>query len=178
VTLEHWDARHAEADGPDGPSAFVTVELAPLLPGPRRAIDVAGGRGRHARWLAERGWDVTLVDFSPVALGAVADERVTILEADLETSLFPEGPWDLALIVHYLDRALFPSIRAQLAPDGLLAFGIATVRNLERHERPALPHLLEPGEAPGLMEGMRILHYAEGWSVEDRHEARIVAQRR
>jgi tellurite methyltransferase len=176
VTLEHWDERHARADGPNEPAAFVTAELAPLLPPFGRAIDVAGGRGRHARWLADRGWEVTLADFSPVALGAVGDDRVGLVEADLASSLFPEGPWDLVLIVHYLDRALFPSIRVQLAPGGLLAFAVATERNLERHDRPPLPYLLAPGEAPTLVEGMRIIHYAEGWSVEDRHEARVVAR--
>ena len=34
-----------------------------------------------------------------------------------------------------------------------------------------------PGEAPELVTGMRILHYAEGWSGEGRHEARVVGRR-
>ena len=178
MTLEHWDARHAAKEGTGDPSAFVTVELAPLLPKPGRAIDVAGGMGRHARWLADRGWDVTLADFSTVALSGVDDGRVTTVRADLETDLFPEGPWDLILIVHYLDRELFPTLVPHLAADGLLAFAIATERNLERHDRPPLPYLLREGEAPDLVKGMRILSYAEGWSIEDRHEARVVARAR
>jgi hypothetical protein len=178
VTLEHWDERHAGQPGPGDPSAFVTVELAPLLPEHGRAIDVAGGRGRHSRWLADRGWDVTLVDFSPVAIESIDDDRIHAVEADLESDLFPEGPWDLILVVHYLDRELFPTMQANLADDGLLAFAIATEHNLERHERPPLPYLLAPGEAPDLVEGMRLLSYAEGWSIEGRHEARVVARRR
>ena len=178
VTLEHWDERHAAKEGNDDPSAFVTVELAPLLPEPGRAIDVAGGRGRNSRWLADRGWDVTLADFSPVALAAADADRITTVQTDLETDLFREGPWDLILVVHYLDRELFPTMRAHLTDDGLLAFAIATEHNLERHDRPPLPYLLSAGEAPGLVAGMRILYYAEGWSVEGRHEARVVARRR
>ncbi len=154
----------------------MTVELAPLLPDPGRAIDVAGGRGRHAAWLADRGWDTTLVDFSPVALDAVP-AGITTIEADLEADLFPEGPWDLILVVHYLHRELFPSMIAQLPPGGLLAFAIATERNLERHERPPLPYLLAEGEAPELVPGLHIRYCAEGWSIEDRHEARLVASR-
>ena len=175
MTSEHWDERHAAKDGPGDPSSFVTVELAPLLPEPGRAVDVAGGRGRHSGWLADRGWEVTLVDFSSVALDSIGDDRIATVEADLESELFPQGPWDLALIVHFLDRELFPTIIAQLSQDGLLAFAIATERNLERHDRPALPYLLAPGEAPDLVAGMRMLYYAEGWSVEGRHEARVVA---
>ena len=178
VSLEHWNERHAIKDGPGDPSAFVTVELAPLLPEPGRAIDVAGGMGRHSRWLADRGWDVTLTDFSTVALSGMGDDRVTAIQADLETDLFPEGPWDLILIVHYLDRELFPTMFSHLAGDGLLALAVATERNLERHDRPPLPYLLREGEAPDLVGGMRMLHYAEGWSVEGRHEARVVARKR
>lgn len=174
--LRHWDERHAEAGAPGEPSAFVTVELAPLLPEPGRAIDVAGGGGRNSLWLADRDWDVTLVDFSPQALARLDDTRIDTIRADLETDLFPEGPWDLILVVHYLDRELFPTMRASLADDGLLAFAVATEHNLERHERPPLPYLLAPGQAPDLVAGMKILFYAEGWSVEGRHEARLVAR--
>lgn len=178
MTREHWDERHARKEGPGDPSSFVTVELAPLIPESGRAIDVAGGRGRHSQWLADRGWAVTLVDWSTVALESVTDDRIMKIEADLEADLFPDGPWDLALIVHYLDRAMMPTITAHVAPGGLLAFAIATERNLERHDRPPLPYLLQRGEAPDLVTGMRLLYYAEGWSVEGRHEARVVASKR
>jgi SAM-dependent methyltransferase len=35
---------------------------------PGRALDLACGEGRNAIWLAERGWKVTAVDFSRVAI--------------------------------------------------------------------------------------------------------------
>src|SRR6266496_51844 len=35
---------------------------------PGWALDLGAGEGRNAVWLAERGWRVTAVDFSPVAL--------------------------------------------------------------------------------------------------------------
>jgi hypothetical protein len=43
------------------PNAFVAAETAALAPG--RALDLAGGEGRNAIWLAERGWRVMLVEF-------------------------------------------------------------------------------------------------------------------
>ena len=33
-----------------------------------KALDIAAGEGRNALWLASRGWHVTAVDFSTVAL--------------------------------------------------------------------------------------------------------------
>lgn len=63
-----WDERYAGADlvWSATPNQFVAAELADLRPG--RALDVACGEGRNALWLAERGWQVTAVDFSRVAL--------------------------------------------------------------------------------------------------------------
>ncbi len=163
------------------PSAFVRVELAPLLGQPGRALDLAGGAGRHSIWLAERGWDATMVDTSEVAIDIARDRAaeagvgLDLIHADLAAENLPAGPWDVVLMIHYLQRDLFPQVIERMSDNGLLAFSVATVRNIERHERPALPYLLDEGEAPSLAEGLRIVHYAEGWSIEDRHEARLVA---
>ena len=54
------------SSGRPGPNQFVEQALADLPPG--RALDLACGEGRNARWLAERGWQVTAVDWSAVAV--------------------------------------------------------------------------------------------------------------
>lgn len=178
-----WNTRYRERTAPMEPAAFVNVELAPLLEGPGRALDVAGGAGRHAIWLAGRGWDTTMVDSSEVAIeiaearAAAAGVDVDFVHADLTTAGLPAGPWDLVLIVHYLQRDLLPTVIDRLSPGGILAVSVATVRNLERHERPGQPFVLDVGEAPSLVAGLEIVHYGEGWSVEDRHEARIIARK-
>ncbi len=63
-----WDERYAASElvWSVGPNQFVDAECADLSPG--RALDLAAGEGRNAIWLARRGWDVTAVDFSQVAL--------------------------------------------------------------------------------------------------------------
>ena len=63
-----WDERYAASElvWSVGPNQFVEAECADLPPG--RALDLAAGEGRNAIWLARRGWDVTAVDFSQVAL--------------------------------------------------------------------------------------------------------------
>ncbi|HLU32183.1 MAG TPA: class I SAM-dependent methyltransferase, partial [Acidimicrobiia bacterium] len=65
---ERWDERYREAplSWPAEPNEFVEEELAGLEPG--TAVDLACGEGRNAVWLAERGWQVTGVDFSSVAI--------------------------------------------------------------------------------------------------------------
>ncbi len=113
-----WDERYRTADllWSPTPNAFVERELGDLAPG--RAIDLAAGEGRNALWLASRGWRVTAVDFSAVALdrgrarAAELDLEVDWVRADL-TSYEPEtGGFD-AVLVAYLHLP-WPSMEAVL----------------------------------------------------------------
>jgi 2-polyprenyl-3-methyl-5-hydroxy-6-metoxy-1,4-benzoquinol methylase len=89
VEREDWNRKHGEAGLLFGvePNRFLVAEVEGMPPG--RALDVACGAGRNAVWLAERGWAVTGVDFSDVALGnarRLAGERgvdVEWIQADL-----------------------------------------------------------------------------------------------
>ena len=65
---ERWNERYAgrELLWSAEPNRFLVAEASDLAPG--RALDLACGEGRNAVWLAERGWDVTGVDFSDVAI--------------------------------------------------------------------------------------------------------------
>jgi SAM-dependent methyltransferase len=78
VRSDEWDSRYADSEflWSAEPNRFVVQELSSLPPG--QALDLACGEGRNAVWLAERGWCVTAVDFSPVGLAKarrLADER-------------------------------------------------------------------------------------------------------
>ncbi|WP_135365903.1 class I SAM-dependent methyltransferase [Halosimplex halophilum] len=94
-----------------------TVEqLERALPESGRVLDVGGGAGRYAVWLAERGHDVTLVDPSEgqraVARGKVAErglgDRVTVRPGDVRDLDFDTGAFDATLCLggplsHVLD---------------------------------------------------------------------------
>jgi SAM-dependent methyltransferase len=68
MKAEQWDERYRSTDLVWGtpPNRWVERELADLAPG--RALDLACGEGRNALWLAARGWQVSAIDFSAVAL--------------------------------------------------------------------------------------------------------------
>lgn len=134
-----WDARYAAADlvWSAGPNQFLVSEVAAMAP-VGRAVDVACGEGRNAIWLAGLGWEVTGVDFSPVAL-AKARERssaVTWVEADVTTWRAP-GAFDL-VIVFYLQlpagpgrTAAFRLAGSAVAPGGTLLIVGHDSSNLE-----------------------------------------------
>ena len=178
-----WNARYAARGSLDEASVLL-LGIADQLPRSGRALDVAGGGGRHALWLAKRGLDVTLVDISTAGL-ALARERadaqgasIATVQADLEVDPLPAGPWDLILSFHYLHRPLFEQFAGLLAPGGLLVFAQPTVRNLERHEKPPRPFLLPEGELATLAAGLEIVECSEAWRDNDRHEALLIARKR
>jgi len=64
-----WDERYGERDGSMWSGAVngsLIVEMSGAAPG--CALDVGCGEGADAIWLAERGWEVTAVDISAVAI--------------------------------------------------------------------------------------------------------------
>jgi SAM-dependent methyltransferase len=180
-----WDARYAAEGAAREPSRLL-LEIADLLPARGRALDLAGGGGRHAIWLAKRGLDVTLADISEeglaIARAAASDAGValTTLALDLETAPFPEGFWDLILVFHFLHRPLFERVPAALAPGGLFVMVHPTRSNLARHPKPGPAYLLEDGEILSLarrLEPLEITRCEEGWLTEGRHEALLLARR-
>jgi 2-polyprenyl-3-methyl-5-hydroxy-6-metoxy-1,4-benzoquinol methylase len=103
---EDWNRKHGEAGLLFGaePNRFLVAEVADLPPG--RALDLACGAGRNAVWLAERGWTVTAVDFSDVAIanarGLAAERGVEVdwVEADLREWTSPARSFDLVLVLY------------------------------------------------------------------------------
>jgi SAM-dependent methyltransferase len=131
VQREEWNRRWAERDvhDPGDESDLLAAEIEGLVPG--RALDLACGPGRNALWLAERGWRVTAVDFSDVALAEArrsGRERgldIDLVEADVREYVPAPAAFDLVL-VFFLHlpaperRAVLARAAAALAPGGTL----------------------------------------------------------
>ncbi|WP_432477387.1 class I SAM-dependent methyltransferase [Nocardioides sp. GXQ0305] len=130
MDAEGWDERYAATElvWSAEPNRFVAAECADLPPG--TAVDLAAGEGRNAIWLARRGWTVTAVDFSQVALDKGArlagDTVVTWVRADATAWTAPE-PVDLVVIA-YLQlpagarRAAVTAAYDALRPGGTLVW--------------------------------------------------------
>ncbi len=178
-----WNAHYADRVGPPGAPSPWLAASARWLPTSGRALDLAGGDGRHALWLAARGLDVTLADISEAALQrarAAAEERglcLTLTATDFDADPPPPGPWNLIVSCNFLWLPLFDLLPAWLAPGGVLAYSQPTQTNLEKNPSPGPKFLLPAGALPRLVSGLKILDYAEGWFDEGRHEARTIAQR-
>jgi SAM-dependent methyltransferase len=100
-----WDERYGgeELVWTSTPNQFLVAEAVDLPAG--RAVDLACGEGRNSMWLAERGWEVTGVDFSAVGLAKAkrfADSRevtVTWVESSVE-DWAPTSRFDLVAVLY------------------------------------------------------------------------------
>ncbi|NEK59179.1 class I SAM-dependent methyltransferase [Geodermatophilus sabuli] len=103
MQAQDWDARYAEQRQWSAEPNALVAELVGVLP-PGTAVDLAAGEGRHALWLAGRGWRVTAVDFSATGLARGRErpgaERVTWVTADVLTWAAPPDSLDLVLVAY------------------------------------------------------------------------------
>ncbi len=124
-----WDEvyRGRDRSGPGEPHPYLREVLASLHPG--RALELGCGDGATAIWLAARGWTVTAVDVSQVALEAAAghaeragvSSHITWQQADLRDWTTRET-FDLA-------TALFLHTPLELDAPALLARAAAQTRD-------------------------------------------------
>lgn len=128
-----WEERYSAApalwSGQVNPS--LVEQVSGLHPG--RALDVGCGEGGDVLWLAGRGWQVSGLDWSAVALARAAEhaaaagltDRVQWIQGDIDTWLPPAGAYDL-VTAHFLHPTaaqrlpLLDRLATSVAPDGTL----------------------------------------------------------
>jgi tellurite methyltransferase len=174
--MADWDERYRRGEHTaEEPTPLLRSAIENLKAG--RALDVACGVGRHAIFLAERGWNVKAVDSSRVGIeiqqqrareiGVTVDARV----ADLEGSEFQIEPdaYDLICVFYYLQRDLFPRIREGVKSGGNVVAAIH-LNDKKPEAKPRNPaFLLEPGELREEFCDWEIPYYYEGESDEEGH---------
>ncbi|RMB80220.1 bifunctional 2-polyprenyl-6-hydroxyphenol methylase/3-demethylubiquinol 3-O-methyltransferase UbiG [Streptomyces shenzhenensis] len=133
MDAQHWDSMYRSRDQvfSGNPNPVLVAEITDLPPG--RALDVGCGEGADALWLARRGWQVTAVDISDIALHRAAtaatgvNGRVAWVRADLTTTPPTAAAFDL-VSVHYFPLRRRPGHTAlhgllnAVAPGGTLLF--------------------------------------------------------
>jgi len=134
-------------------------------------LDLACGRGRHARLVAGWGLRVVALDHDAEALRALAGDArraglaISPLRADAEApSGLPlrPGSFGAVVVTRFLHRPLAPALAALLQPGGLLVYETFTRRQRELGKGPRNPwFLLDEGELPQLFAGLAVERYEE-----------------
>jgi 2-polyprenyl-3-methyl-5-hydroxy-6-metoxy-1,4-benzoquinol methylase len=155
----YWNERYRSQSAlwSGNPNPLVITETADLTPG--AALDVGSGEGADAIWLAQRGWKVTGLDLSTVALERAAThaaqqgaEHIEWLQADLLTWEPAPDRYDLisAQFMHLPNPArdlVFGRLAASVAPGGtLLVVGHHRSDLHTTMQRPDLPDMFFTGD--------------------------------
>jgi SAM-dependent methyltransferase len=127
----HWDLKYEqglpslEKPDPFFLSAFDQLVADSFTHG-GTALDLAGGIGRHALWLAKRSWQVTVVDISAVAIRKLGqraqqlDVTLNLLAQDVREYSFEPARFDLIVMFYHFDRDICPRVLSTLKPGGFL----------------------------------------------------------
>jgi len=164
-----WNSRwHEKAGSAPWQADPWLLRVLPLLP-PGRALDIASGIGRNALFLAEKGYAVTAVDISDVALTELARESgrrglsITTLQLDLEEApQIPPGPFDLLLNFCYLHRPLLPRVVAEVRRGGVAVLRTFSQAGEERFGPIKPDFSLRPGELLDIFSTWEVLLHEEG----------------
>lgn len=125
---DRWNDRYRDPtfDLPDEPIPELERRIETLPEG--RALDVATGTGRNARFLAAHGYDVEAIDVSDVALEEARERadrdgvEVDWRRADLaETDLEPDR-YDVITVSFFSALEHLPALKEALAPGGVLVY--------------------------------------------------------
>ncbi|MFV2196865.1 class I SAM-dependent methyltransferase [Nocardiopsis sp. LOL_012] len=161
-----WDERYSSSERlfSGNPNGVLVTEVSDLPPG--HALDLGCGEGGDALWLARRGWRVTAVDVSRVALrraaaaGADVADRVAWTQTDLATAPPPAGRFDLVSAQYFPLRrepghtALLGLLSAVAVGGTLLYVGHDIADLPPEHERDFDPNdYYHPADVAGLLDG-------------------------
>ena len=127
----HWDLKYEQGlPSLEKPDPFFLTAFDQFVtdsfPNGGTALDLAGGIGRHALWLAKRNWQVTVVDISEVAIRKLdqdaqrLDISLNLLALDAREYAFEPASFDLIVMFYHLDRDICPQALSTLKPGGFL----------------------------------------------------------
>ena len=184
---ENWNRRYRDGTHSSlQPDSFLVSTfdeyIQPDFPNAGSALDVAGGVGRHAIWLARRQWQVTLIDISEVGVEKARENardlshRIEFRVADLRDFEAGSERYDLILVFFYLQRSIFPELVASLRRGGLLIYKTYTLEQQRFSGGPSHPmHLLRPNELLRAFSKLRTLYYRE--TTHERGVAEFVGRK-
>lgn len=180
-----WDAKYNRPNFIFGkrPAIFL-AENYHYLPFEGTVLDVGMGEGRNAVFLAQKGFKVTGVDISSVAvkkaqmLSKEYGVKIKTVVASMKNYKIPPGSFDAVICFYYVDRDLLEKLRSWVRPGGVIIFEAHTIRQraLPAQDHGPIEYFLKEQELLTLFPGMRVLKYEEALHMKD-FKASIILQK-
>jgi tellurite methyltransferase len=167
-----WDQRYSRPTFIFGKSpAQFLAENYQYIPFEGTVLDMGMGEGRNAVFLAQKGYKVTGVDLSSVAVKKsylLAQEfgvKIKGVVASLKDYKIAPGSFDAIICFYWVDRGMVEKIKSWLKPGGVLIYEAYTFREKDRdpikRADPLSDNYLKEQELIKLFPAMRVLKYEE-----------------
>jgi tellurite methyltransferase len=142
--------------------------IEPIFPETGTALDLAGGAGRHAIFMASKGWKVTLADVAEAGLINARENAESLASqiefkvADLDRFQASGESFHLILVFFFVRREILRELVKALSPGGLLIYKAYTRTQAKFGGGPSNPsYFFEENELLDSFRELRVLHYAE-----------------
>ncbi len=165
-----WDEKYSRPTFIFGKSpAEFLAENYQYIPYEGTVLDMGMGEGRNAVFLAQKGYKVTGVDISSVAVKKsylLAQEfgvKIKGVVASLSDYKIAPGSFDAIVCFYYVDRSLVEKIKTWLKPGGILIYEAHTLREKKnkKSDHSEDSEYLREQELLRLFPSMRVLKYEE-----------------
>jgi SAM-dependent methyltransferase len=169
-TKDQWDKRYSRPSFVFGKSPVrFLAENYQYIPFEGTVLDMGMGEGRNAVFLAQKGYRVTGIDISSVAVKKahmLAEEfgvKFKGVVASLNNYKIPPASFDAIVCFYYVDRSLIDKMKSWLKPGGILIYEAYTTRQVKNKKSPEYnpDYYLKEQELLHLFSGMRVLKYEE-----------------
>lgn len=180
-----WDKKYSKNTYIYGraPEKFL-IENVDLIPANGKVLDMGMGEGRHAVYLAKKGFQVTGIDISSVAvkksmqLAKEEGVKINAIVASLNRYKIPEESFDAILCFYYVDRSLNEKILKWLKPGGVIIYEANTILERAKPEKKFdnISYFLKPGELKSFFKNTKTLKYEESETGPD-YKASIVVKK-
>jgi len=167
---DQWDKRYSRPSFVFGKSPVrFLAENYQYIPFEGTVLDMGMGEGRNAVFLAQKGYRVTGIDISSVAVKKaymLAEEfgvKFKGVVASLNEYKIAPASFDAIICFYYVDRSLIEKMKTWLKPGGILIYEAYTVREMRTKKAPEYnpEYYLKEQELLNLFSGMRVLKYEE-----------------
>ncbi len=170
---QKWDRKYElQAEPPSDPDSFLAARLNDLKPG--SVLDIACGSGRNSIFLAAKGFTVTGMDISQVALEkldrigrdkalSIKTEKIDLENPSLDLTSHLEGYDNVVVINFKLSQTLLATIPQLLKKNGIFIYCTFNLRHHQKHGFKKA-FCIEPGQYHKHQPSLKLLHF------EDREE--------
>ncbi len=180
----YWDKKFASEKYIYGkaPAKFLAKNY-DFIPSGSRVLDIGMGEGRNAVFLATKGYKVTGIDISRVAIQKarfLAKEfgvRIDTIHKSMKDIKIKNGTIDAIICFYYVDRTVVQTLMDWLRPGGVLVFEAYSInqKNINKMNEDD-SYLLKEAELLTLFPGFRILKYEEPMH-EKEYTSSIIVQK-